>query len=171
MDAVSINPGFEAQEQRRSQVQATNENSSRYASCFVSYVTTGWGEFLSPDVRRFTTTFIRRPSVSHGISLDGDALEKGRYPRVTAGVHKWLQDENGFYIGAWLFFVVETMGVQFQPTYVMQTPADGGVGTINIKLDDAGHLLPDPDYTITHDFTFTGVALKAIPSHSLVELQ
>lgn len=163
---MSTQPGFKAAEARRSAIQQGQENASRYASSFASFVTTGWGQFQADTAVKFTTTFIRRPSVSHGFSLDGDLLEDGRFPRVSAGVSKWLTDERGFYIGAWLFFTVETDGLQFHKVYVMPTPADGLVPTVLM----ANPIPPDPNYKILHDFTFTGVAMKAIPSHSLVEL-
>lgn len=158
-----ILPGFEALEQRRSQIHRDSENAARYASSFVSYKTTGWGEFVSPEIQYFTTTFTRRPSVAHSLSLDGDELVAGRFPRVTAGVHKWLRDTDGFYIGAWLFFVVETMGMQFQDTYVLPTSESETVGVVSVDVP----LAADPGYEILHDFTFTGIAMKAIPSHLL----
>lgn len=160
-----VMPGFEALEQRRSQIHRDAENAARYASSFVSFKTTGWGEFVSPEAQYFTTTFVRRPSVSHCMSLDGDALVTGRFPRVTAGVHKWLTDVNGFYTGAWLFFVVETMGMQFQDAYVMPTSESESVGMVSMEVP----IPADPNYDILHDFTFTGIAMKAIPSHLLGE--
>ena len=129
----------------------------------MSFTTTGWGEFEAPDAQYFTTTFVKRPSVAHSFSIDGDTLVDGRFPRVTAGVQKWLQDERGFYTGAWLFFVIETMGMQFQPTYVLPTDSDGMVGTVSVPYP----IPADPNYTIIHDFTFTGIAMKAIPAHLL----
>lgn len=163
---MSVKPGFVALEQRRARIAQTDENSARYASAFLSYTTTGWGETLLPEVQRFTTTFLERPSVSHGLSVDGDTLVAGRFPRVTAGVHKWLQDENGFYVGAWLFFIVETVGLQDKPVYVMPTPVDGMVPTVRMTAP----IPKDPNYTLVHDFTFTGVAMKSLPSHSLTAL-
>lgn len=159
-----VNPGFEAMEQRRHQLMTNAENSARYASSFITYKTTGWGEFLCDEAEYFTTTFVKQPSVSHSFSMDGDTLIEGRYPRVTAGVHKWLQDSDGFYTGAWLFFVVETVGVQGRDTYVLPTAADGSV----VGLVTAPVPIPaDPNYEIIHSFTFTGVAMKAMPAHIL----
>ena len=160
---MSVNPGFQAAEQRRGYLQSVAENNARYASAFVSFKTTGWGEFQSPDAQRFTTTFIKRPSVAHSLSVDGDKLVKGRFPRVTAGVHEWLRDSNGFYIGAWLFFVVETLGLQDQKTFVMPTSATGTVNLVSLPTP----AVPDPKYDLIHDFTFTGVAMKALPSNLL----
>lgn len=159
-------PGFAALEQRRSRLDAIAENSARYASSFVTFTTTGWGEKQSPDCQRFTTTFVRRPSVSHCMSLDGDKLVDGRFPRVTAGVHRWLQDEQGFYLGAWLFFVIETVGLQGLDHYVMPT----GQGSVTVPALSGGStpaLPSDPNYTIIHDFTFTGVAMKSLPTKAL----
>lgn len=162
-------PGFGALERRRAEITRHAENSARYASSYVSYKTTGWGEFLSEDAQYFTTTFVKRPSVSHCLSLDGDELIDGRYPRVTAGVHKWLQDADGFYTGAWLFVVVETFGFQSQKTFVMPTSESTRVAVPTIDLV-SGALPPDPNYEIIHDFTFTGVAMKAIPSYLLEQM-
>ena len=161
-----IDPGFAASERRRADLTRHGENSARYASSFVSYKTTGWGEFLSEDAQYFTTTFTKRPSVSHSLSIDGDVLVEGRYPRVTAGVHKWLQDERGHYTGAWLFFVIETMGMQAQRTYVLPTSESERVGLVSVPVP----IPADPNYEIIHDFTFTGVAMKAIPAYLLEAL-
>lgn len=156
-------PGFEALQQQRAQVYRDAENAARYASSFVSFKTHGWGEFLSPEAQYFTTTFVKRPSVAHSFSLDGDELVEGRFPRVTAGVHKWLQDEQGFYTGAWLFFVIETMGLEFQRTLILPQSESDSVGVATVPYP----VVPDPMYDIEHDFTFTGIAMKAIPAHLL----
>lgn len=164
---MSVQPGFQAMEQRRRFQLDTSENSARYASSFVTFNTTGWGEFQSPDCQYFDTTFIRPPSISHSFFVDGDDLIDGRFPRITAGVYRWALNERGFYIGAWLVFVVETMGMQFQKTYVLPTAVDGNVGVVNVKVPAD----PDPGYKIVHTFTFTGVAMKSLPSAALADLQ
>lgn len=160
---TGVAPGFAALEQRRGLLGQHAENSARYASAYVSFKTTGWGEFVSEECQRFTTTFTKRPSVSHSLSLDGDELVEGRFPRVTAGVHKWLQDGDGFYIGAWLFFVIETLGVQAQDTYVLPMSEADRVGLVVGNFP----VVADPMYEIIHDFTFTGIAMKAIPAYLL----
>ena len=160
---MPVDPGFRALEQRRAEIAKTNENSARYASSFVTFKTHGWGEFVSPDAQRFTTTFTRQPSVSHGLALDGDTLVDGRFPRVTAGVHKWLRDSDGHYTGAWLFFVVETMGMQFQRTYSLGQSDGTSVGLVNVPVP----IPDDPMYDLVHSFTFTGIAMKAVPAHLL----
>lgn len=139
-----IEPGFQALEQRRSQLDAIRENSSRLATSRLTFTTHGWGEIKLPDVSYFSGTFIERPGVATGFCIDGDALVPTRFPRVTAGVYKWLQDSSGFYIGAWVFLVVDT-----QSSFIETTVA------------------ADPGYDLIHDFTFTGVATKALPAHLL----
>lgn len=161
-----VAPGFASLERRRADVNRHTENTARYASSYVSFKTTGWGEFLSPTAEYFTTTFTKRPSVSHSLSLDGDSLVEGRYPRVTAGVHQWLQNERGFYTGAWLFFVVETVGLQSLRTYVLPTSESERVGLASVPVP----IPADPNYEIIHDFTFTGIAMKAIPSYVLEKM-
>jgi len=156
-----------AQELRRRQVMDTLENGARYASSFVSFNTSGWGEFQSPKAQYFDTTFIKVPSISHSFYIDGDSLVDGRFPRVTAGVHRWVQNERGHYVGAYLFFVVETVGLQFQSIYVLPTAADGNVSLVAAKVP----VPPDPDYDLVHSFTFTGIAMKTLPSRALADLQ
>jgi len=138
-----VEPGFAAIEQRRGILEAHRENTSRLAIAQCSFSTHGWGEFKVPEVAYFTSTFIARPSVSVGTSVDGDALVATRFPRVTAGVYRWLQDVRGFYTGAWVFFVVDTQSA-----------------FINTNR-------PDPGYDLIHDLTFAGIAIKALPSHLL----
>lgn len=158
-----VNPGFDALQRQRGQLIRDAENAARYASSFISFKTTGWGEFLSPEAQYFTTTFVERPFVSHCFSLDGDDLIEGRYPRVTAGVHKWVLDGDGFYRGAWLFFAIETLGIQSQQTYVLPQNESTSIGLVSVPSP----LAADPNYEIIHDFTFTGTAMKAIPAYLL----
>lgn len=158
---------FVAQEQRRGLLATVSENSARYASSFITFHTHGWGEFQSPNVQYFDTTFMQVPSISHSFYIDGDALVDGRFPRVTAGVHRWVQNERGHYTGAYLFFVVETMGPQSQAIYVLPTAADGNVALYAAKVP----VPPDPQYDLIHSFVFTGIAMKTLPSTALAELQ
>lgn len=139
-----VEPGFQALEQRRGQLDAIRENTARLATAQMTFATHGWGEFKLPEVAYFGVTFIERPLVSYGVSVDGDALVPTRFPRVTAGVYKWLQDVKGFYTGAWVFFVVDTQSL-FIPTTVTT----------------------DPGYDLIHDFQFTGIAAKILPAHLL----
>lgn len=156
-----------AAEMRRRQVMDVSENGARYASSFITFTTHGWGEFQSPDAQLFDTTFIKVPSISHSFYVDGDSLVDGRFPRVTAGVYRWVQNERGHYTGAYVFFVVETTGLQMQPIYVLPTAADGNVALVSAKVP----VPPDPNYDLVHSFTFTGVAMKTLPSSALADLQ
>jgi len=141
---MPIDPGFQALEQRRGQLDAIRENSARLATAQLSFTTHGWGEFKLPEVAYFGVTFIERPLLASGVSIDGDALIPTRFPRVTAGVYRWLQDVKGFYIGAWVFFVVDT-----QSSFITTS------------------VTSDPGYDLVHDLQFTGIAAKILPAHLL----
>lgn len=141
---MPVTPGFQASELRRGKLDAIHENTSRLAVCQLSFATHGWGEFKMPAAVYFTSTFIKRPLLASSVSIDGDALISTRFPRVTAGVFRWIQDVKGFYTGAWVFFVVDT-----QSSFIATT------------------VTTDPGYDLIHDIQFTGVAIKSLPSHLL----
>jgi len=145
---VIIEPGSAAVEQRRGFIDAVRENSSRLATCFAAFTTQGWGELESPTVTLFTTTFVERPSVSYGCNVDGAKLGVGRFPRSHGGVSRWLRDNNGYYVGAWLFMVVDTIGPNYGPINIISSPVGAP---------------PQVNYTVYHDFTFIGTAMKDIP--------
>jgi hypothetical protein len=134
---------FIALERRRSRISQDQENTARLAQSFARYTTTGWGEFKDASVINFDCTFIAEPFVVHGYSTNGDLLVPTRYPRAWGFVHKWKQDNRGYYTGCWVATVVET-----QSPFIATTVAD-------------------PGYSLDHCFTFTGIALKDLPTHLL----
>jgi hypothetical protein len=162
-----VDPGFRALEQRRSQLDAIRENSARLAYCHLTFTTSGWGEFKVPDAVRFTCTFAERPAVSHGLSIDGDDLVPTRFPRVTAGVYKWVQDVDDFYIGAHVFFVVETMGLQLETSVQTLDPVTMPAGATFTAREQSNldRAKKDPKYDLIHDLQFTGIGIKALPSY------
>lgn len=141
-----VDPGFQALEQRRQNLDAIRENTARLASAHLTFSTHGWGEFKLPEVAYFSCTFIEMPNVTTGVALDGDLLVPTRYPRVTAGVYRWLQDVKGYYTGAWVFFVVDT-----------RSP----------YIPVAATATADPGYDLIHYFHFSGIAAKILPAHLL----
>lgn len=132
-------------EDHRRHLLQTQENSTRLAQAFAHFTTTGWGEWTMQNVARFDCTFIEKPTVAHGIAIEGQDLVATRFPRAWGGVYKWQINNKGFYVGAWCFFVVETQSL----------------------LIDTFEL--EPNYTLTHFFHFTGLATKDVPAH-LMEL-
>lgn len=128
---ASINPIVTAMEHARGRQEQTRENSARQAWSYAELTTHGVGEVQHATVVPFDCTFIQRPRVTSGWSIDGDTLVDGFFPTVSAGVWKWQTDSRGFYLGAYVCFVI------------------GG----------------DPGYDLLHDFTFSGIALKDLPSH------
>lgn len=141
---------FGSLENRRGQLECTRENSARLARSYGTHVTTGWGEIVAPDPIFFDCTFLNSPAVTSGVVVtsstggnDNDAdgpLVAGRFPRVTAGVWRWVTDVNDNYTGAYVFFVVETAGFQFTAGTLPSTP--------------------EPGYHLTHHLLFEGIAYK-----------
>lgn len=134
-------------EQRRQRVDQIRENTPRLARAYATYETQGWGEIIVPTVQHFGCTFITEPYFSSGIVMRGDStseadgqLVSGRYPRVTAGIWRWAHDARGYWIGAYVFFVVETVGFQFTSGEVPSSV--------------------DPNYRIAHKMIFEGVSFK-----------
>lgn len=129
---------------RRATEDATRENTGRLATFMEEFVSTGFGEFVVPDRVEFELAFTERPAVSYGYSMDGALLVPTRFPHCGGGVYEWDVSPSGLYLGAWLIVTVDTKSPQLYTDVV-----------------------EDPGYTIVHDFTFTGYAIKNIPAHLL----
>lgn len=135
-------------ENRRDLLERTRENTARLARAYGSHRTTGWGETVVSVPILFGCTFIEQPAVTSGVVVESSAtaggdepLVEGRFPRVTAGVWKWVQNINDHFTGAYVFFVVETMSYQ----------ATGGLYP---ETND------DPGYVLTHSLLFEGISYK-----------
>lgn len=142
-------------EGRRSRVEAQRENTARLAKAYARWTTKGVGEIIVDKPFKFNVSFLERPSFNYGTTLDeDDDLVSGFYPRVHAGVYDWVRlnppgniDGDGslepFYIGAYVYFVVDTIG------------------------NGAPYNAAQPLYTIHHNLTWEGTALKDLPAHLL----
>lgn len=136
---------WQGQEMHRSRVEQSAENSARLAWSVARVTSTGWGEFVMPAVVEFEVTFLEQPVVSYGYALNNDVLVATRYPRSCGFVERWQTNAKGFYTGCWIGLVVETR-------------------TTNIDT-----LAAEPNYTLDHHFTFTGVAYKDLPQTLLMD--
>lgn len=139
---MNINPWL-SMEGHRSRLRQHQENTARLAQSFAEYSTSGWGETRIQTITEFNCTFIERPHVSYGYSVDGDTLVDTRFPRCWGGVYRWKTNPRGHYTGAWVFIVAETM------SYQLNTDKE------------------EPGYDLSHYFTFTGVAMKDLPEYLL----
>jgi hypothetical protein len=139
---MSFNPYVEF-DRNRSRRDATNENAGRMAWAYGEGHSTGWGEKEIPEIIDFELKFIEIPFVSYSFALDGDTLVDTRFPRCSGGVSRWVQDPNGYYIGAYVFITVDTQS-PYIPTTVV-----------------------DPGYEIDHFWTFAGIALKNVSPYLL----
>lgn len=131
-------------ETQRALREAVRENSGRPARCQATWTTTGIGEILVPTIFNFDVRFIEEPCFTYGFALADDGIDPvdGHFPRAGAGVYRWEQDAKDHYIGAYLFFTVDTIG------------PGNAVGN-------------EPNYKIIHHLSFEAMAIKDVPDHLL----
>lgn len=142
-------------EAHRAKIGAQAENTARLAKAYAFWVTSGVGEITLETPFKFNVAFLEQPSFNYGTVLDEtNDLVPGFYPRVFAGVYDWVREtppgnidgDNSitpFYTGAYVYFVVDTIG-------------NGAAFTDN-----------QPVYKIHHNLTWEGIALKDLPAHLL----
>lgn len=132
-----------ALEERRATLDAVEENSGRVAKHYATWTTKGIGEIKVTECFRFKILFLEEPIFTSGMALADDAdLVDGHYPRATVGVYEWERTAAGHYTGAYLFFVVDTLG----------------------PGQTAGQ---EPQYEIVHHLAWEGKAIKNVPAHLL----
>lgn len=103
---LSINPVVSSLEAHRGRIAQTAENSARQAFCYAEIATHGVGQVQHLEVVPFDCTFIEEPNVAYGFKIDGDTLVDNYFPNCSGGVWKWQQDRRGYYLGAYVFFVI-----------------------------------------------------------------
>ena len=144
-----INNPLQSQDDQRSLIAQTRENSTRFGEAFAFFDTTGWGETAFEECYVFDMTFIQPPFVSYSFSVEleenDDPLVDGRFPRCSGGIYKWKRDKRGFYVGAWCLVTVET-----QSPFILTTEVE-------------------PNYPLRHYFRFCGKAMKDLPAHLAVK--
>lgn len=100
------NPVIEALERRRGYIEQLRQNTSRLAQSYNSVSTNGNGMLRLKTVVTFNCTFLEQPVVHYGSVLQSDLIEDD-YPKTHGTVYDWQTDEKGFFIGAWVYVVVE----------------------------------------------------------------
>lgn len=154
------NPHFGDREAWNSQVA---QNSARTAWAWGQANSHGFGEFLIPDPIMFGLTFVYQPNVAHGWAMaDDDQLVDERYPRCDGGVVSWIQDSNDHYVGAHVLVTVATADPIIAAQYAMLQALGLGLEGEESLTPFTDHFSEDPGYDITHDFTFVGLAYKAM---------
>ena len=103
---ISINPVVSALDARRGRIEQTAQNSARHAFAYAEVATHGIGQVQHEQVIPLDCTFIEEPNVAYGFKIDGDTLIENYFPTCSGGVWKWQQDYRGYYIGAYVFFVI-----------------------------------------------------------------
>ncbi len=134
---------FALLEVRRAEVDTVRENSARRARSTATWTTQGIGEIRVDTWFDLGIRFVEEPCFTSGMVLDESTdLVSGHFPRAQAGVYEWHRDASGYYIGAYLFFIVDTVGPGQLP----------GV---------------EPAYKIHHHLCWEGTAFKDLPAHLL----
>lgn len=103
---LGVNPIIQGLEQRRGYIEQLRQNTSRLAQSFNFVETAGAGGQRLPAVVHFACTFIEKPVVATGFTVESDM--GADFPLVTAGVWRWQTDKRGYYIGCWVFVRVES---------------------------------------------------------------
>lgn len=121
------------------------ENRGRLAHAYARFMTTGVGSFEFEDRIDFETIFLERPFIAIGHQLDAQAFtmtyedEDGDedyldLPQCTGYVTEWDQSSHDHYIGCWVAVVVQ----------------------LDVEMAEVP--------TIYHDFTFSAIAIKDVPT-------
>ena len=106
----------------------------------------------------FGCRFQDQPIVAYGHSLDGLQLIAGSFPRCFGGVRQWIKDERDL--------------SSARTATSSSTSAVPSVGSGTRPSDDPVPPTVDEQaiidaMVITHDFTFTAIALKTLPEELL----
>jgi len=101
-------------EARSGYLESVSENSARVARVSLVYQSTGHGEVKVEKAVKFPIHFIQEPSLTAGRVLAGGDLVPGKFPNADAGVWRWERDDRGFYVGAYLYFVVDSNGQAYR---------------------------------------------------------
>lgn len=120
---------------RLAELQRHRENRARLAFAYHRVVSEGYGTVEFEERVDFGLTFVERPFVSCGFQIEIDDRETA-FPTATGYVTDWDTTDRDHYVGCWVAVVVAQ-------------PPDATVF---------------PDVKIWHDFTFSAIALKDIPT-------
>lgn len=135
---------FSPLNQRLAEQGRHRENRGRLGHAYARFTTTGVGTFEFEDRVEFGMTFVERPFIATGYQIDVDAAEEAagtsasvyRLPLVTSYITEWDLTDRDHYIGCWVATVI------YLPDY------EGA----------------SPQVRLHHDFTWSGIALKDVPS-------
>ena len=85
-----------------------DENASRYARFECEFTTTGSMQKAFADAVMFDCTFAEEPHVVTGLyCFSDDLLKASVFPRVTAGVYRFITTPQGYCTGAYVWFNVD----------------------------------------------------------------
>jgi hypothetical protein len=137
-----------ALERRHGEQERHRENSGRLAMVYQRFETTGQGSFEFEERIDFGLTYVEEPFVAYGSYVDLDDLANlldldndtaPPFPVTSGHVTNWDQDENDFYVGAWV-----GVRVYFPPGDEVLVPIDALT-------------------VVRHHFSFQANAIKDVP--------
>lgn len=105
---------FQQLDQRRYYLDTVAENSTRLARVAIRFDSTGFGESYTKHAVTLGVIFVEEPTISTGVALTSGRLVANQYPNVCSGVYKWQRNSQGYYTGAYLFFVVDSAGGDYR---------------------------------------------------------
>lgn len=127
-------------DRRREIANRHRENSGRLAQSYMKFETTGTGTFEYEKRVKFGVIFVDKPTPAWCGEINTDDLEDVlgyvALPLASGLVTEWDTDEHQMYVGCWV-----AVRVDFPVTDMID---------------------PSVAVTMTHHFTFAGVALKDI---------
>lgn len=129
--------------QRSGYLESVAENAARVARVSVVYQSTGNGEIKVDKPISFPIHFVEEPTLSSGRVLAGGDLTAGYFPNADAGVYRWVRDDRGFYVGAYVYFVVDSNGVDYRMNHHLTFEGDS-LKMFNAELMQRADQLGNP---------------------------
>lgn len=97
---------FRQLEARRVSADAKLNNSARDTDARFVFETSGTGERKVLKPISFGITFVEMPLFTYGLAVADHNLVDGAFPYGNAGVWDWHMSSKGYWIGAFMFFIV-----------------------------------------------------------------
>lgn len=150
---------------QQSRLSQDRENASRPAIVEIQQESSGTGQYRLSKPVIFPIVFRSEPHFTYGSAVI-HALNPKVYhdPRGTSGVWGWKRDGAGYYLGAYLWLRVDCDPINPSVPVVTSGPS-GPTGPAGPSpfVDDAA----TRKAIVRHYLTFSGVAIKAMPTQKL----
>lgn len=158
MIPVSFYGELAAAEARVEARSTQRENGARNATSYHQVQTTGSGQVAPADVLTFDVVFLTEPVFSSGASIiTQPSTDRFTTPVCTAQLTRWLRNERGHYLGAYVAFDVGFPQPKAEPI--------AATDPIRGAAEDA---MP---VRVLHHLSFNALAYKPLGDDVLADLQ